>query len=118
MPTATIHIENPPGYAGRHSRCFALSEPYDGANFLVLWIQPPHGNLVGPEVITIPSDATGAPLERSLKRRPGSFVMHDNPFEQLPNGDLMPIPHLIEGGYWWALLQLGVTYIPADWTAS
>lgn len=115
MATATIVIEEPNGYAGRHARCFRLSEPFRGFDYVVVWIQPSHGTLVGPKAVIVPSTETGAPAERSLKEQPGSVTLHDEPFTP---GTLDPIEDKLEGAYWWALLQLGYEYIPAYLAAS
>ncbi len=119
MATATVHLASVGGYAG-YARCFKLSEPYvdSGGSFdyLTLWVQPSFGEVVGPEVVIVPATETGAAAERSLKRRPGSFVLHDEPITRDQFGNATAVVDKIEGAYQWALMNLGYIY-EVDWTA-
>jgi hypothetical protein len=119
MATATVHLASVGGFAGI-ARCFALSEPYVDSggsfNYLTLWVQPSFGKVVGPEVVIIPATETGAAAEPSLKRRPGSFVLHDEPITYDQFGTAKAAVDKIEGAYQWALLQIGYDY-QVDWNA-
>ncbi|WP_029932501.1 hypothetical protein [Nocardia otitidiscaviarum] len=96
MATATVHIEQVGGYAGP-ARCFAIDPPFQGHSYVTAWVQPGFGDIQLPEVALVPATETGAAAENSLKRRPGSFVLHEPP----------DTPERIEGAYWLALLMLG-----------
>lgn len=96
MPTAVVHIAEVGGFAGP-ARCFAVDPPYEGSQYVTVWVQPSFGEFQLPEVAVIPATETGASSEPSLKRRPGSFILHDNP----------DTPERINGAFWMALLMLG-----------
>lgn len=100
MPAATLHIDDLGGYAGP-ARCYKLDTPKtfsDGvvAHYVTVWIQPGYG-WQDPEVSLVPATETGACLTTSVRRRPGSYVLHDDP----------DTPEYVEGAYWLALTQLG-----------
>ncbi|MEU2013124.1 hypothetical protein [Nocardia sp. NPDC019302] len=71
-----MHIDDVGGYAGR-ARCFRVDPPYEGHEFVTICAQPAFGAHQLPEMVTYPATDTGAAAERSLKRRPGSFVIHE-----------------------------------------
>jgi len=75
MATATVHIAEVGGFAGR-ARCFAVDPPYEGHDYVTVWVQPGYGAVTRPEVATVPATETGAAAEMSLMRRPGSYVLH------------------------------------------
>lgn len=75
MPTATVHIAEVGGYAGR-ARCFAVDPPYNGHEYVTVCAQPAFGPHQLPEVTVFPATESGACAETTLKRRPGSFVLH------------------------------------------
>ncbi|MFR9767041.1 hypothetical protein [Nocardia sp. SC052] len=64
---------------------------------MTAWVQPAYGRYQRPEIAVVPADETGASAERTLQRRPGSFVLHDEPDST----------ERIEGAYWMALQMLG-----------
>ncbi|WP_280393365.1 hypothetical protein [Nocardia wallacei] len=76
MPTATVHLAEVDGYAGR-ARCFAIDPPYQGHGYVTVCVEPAFGDVILPEAKVYPATETGACAERSLKRRPGSVVLHD-----------------------------------------
>jgi hypothetical protein len=76
MGTATMHIAEVGGYAGR-ARCFAIDPPYEGHHYATVCVVPALGAVTRPEAMTFPAGETGACAELSLKRRPGSYVLHD-----------------------------------------
>ncbi|WP_280317313.1 hypothetical protein [Nocardia wallacei] len=96
MPTATVHIESVDGFAGP-ARCFRVDPPYQGHDYVTVWAQRAFGIHQGPEVALVPATETGAAAGPTLMRRPGSFVLHDDP----------DTPERIDGAYWLALLMLG-----------
>lgn len=107
VPTATVHLPTVDGYAGP-ARCFAVDPPYLGHSYVTVWAQPSFGPSVGPEACLIPAGETGAAAtlpdgSRSLKRHPGSYVLHDEP----------DTPQRLDGAYAFALLMLGgYTVVP------
>lgn len=104
MPTATVHLDDVGGYAGR-ARCFAISPPYEDHNYVTVWVQPGFGNYMRPEAAAVPATETGAPAEMSLMRRPGSFVLHDE----------VQTDEQFVGACWLALQMLGgYTIAPTD----
>jgi hypothetical protein len=96
MATATVHIESVGGFAGP-ARCFKVDPPFMGSDYVTIWAQTGFGEHTLPEACVVPATETGACAERSLKRRPGSFVLHDDP----------DTPERVDGAYWMALLMLG-----------
>ncbi|MGV9818435.1 hypothetical protein [Nocardia xishanensis] len=96
MATATVHMDAVGGYAGV-ARCFHLDPPFDGHEYVTVSVTPEFGGVVRPEVAVFPAVETGACAELSLMRRPGSFVLHDNP----------DTPERIDGAYWLSLQLLG-----------
>lgn len=76
MATATVHIAEVGGFAGR-ARTYRLSPQYEGYDYVTIWEQPGFGAYQRPEVGVVPATETGAPAEMSMMRRPGSHVLHD-----------------------------------------
>lgn len=76
MATATVHIAEVGGFAGR-ARTFAISPQYEGFGYVTIWAQPGFGSHQRPEVVLVPATESGAPAEMSMMRRPGSHVLHD-----------------------------------------
>lgn len=103
MATATVHIEDVGGFPGP-ARCFKVDPPYQGANFVTVWAQPSFGPHQEPEAGLVPATETGACAELSVKRRAGSFVLHDEPDTQ----------ERINGAYWFALVMAGYTVAEAQ----
>lgn len=105
--TAAVHIPHIEGHPG-FARTFKLSHPLpDGHQFVTIWVQPSFGNAVGPEVVIIPATESGACAEPSIKRRPGSFVMHEEPLAVDATGNGSRVEHVIDGAYRMALMMLG-----------
>lgn len=102
MATATVHIEDVGGFPGP-ARCFKVDPPYQGANFVTVWVQPSFGPHQEPEAGLVPATETGACVELSVKRRAGSFVLHDEPDTQ----------ERIDGAYWFSLVMAGYTVAEA-----
>ncbi|MGV9540942.1 hypothetical protein ACWDSF_06415 [Nocardia beijingensis] len=96
MPTATVHIDDVGGYAGR-ARCFKLDPPYEGHAYATVCVQPSFGPHQLPEVVVYPAGDSGAAAERSLKRRPGSYVLHEP----------ADTDEKFDGACWLSLLMLG-----------
>lgn len=96
MATATVQVAEVGGYSGP-ARCFKVDPPYLGAHYVTVWVQPAFGQHQLAEAAVVPATETGACAEQSLKRRPGSFVLHSNP----------GTAEEIDGAYWLALLMLG-----------
>lgn len=100
MLTATLHLEEVGGFPGP-ARTYKLSEPKDfgttRTDYVTVWFQKGF-KFQDPEVGLVPATETGACAEPSMRRRPGSFVLHDNP----------ETPEQIEGAYLYALWSLGV----------
>ncbi|WP_280471020.1 hypothetical protein [Nocardia cyriacigeorgica] len=95
MATATVHIDDVPGFLGR-ARCYQLDPPpvIEGISspFVTLVLQPRIGRQP-PEVRAYPALSTGASAVPQLVRGPGSYRPHE--------------PVDIEGAFWFALLMLG-----------
>ena len=96
MATATVHIAEVSGYAGR-ARCFALDPPYEGHSYATVYVVPAFGSVTRPEVMTVPATETGACAEPSLMRRPGSYVLHN----------AVETDEQFDGACWFALQMLG-----------
>ncbi|MFC9892099.1 hypothetical protein ACFVMC_00255 [Nocardia sp. NPDC127579] len=96
MAKATIHVADVGGYPGP-ARCFEVDPPYGGARYVTVWVQRSFGQHQLAEACVVPATETGACAEHSLKRRPGSYVLHEEP----------NTPQRIDGAYWLALLMLG-----------
>lgn len=96
MPTATVQVETVGGYPGV-ARCYKVDPPYQGSDYVTAWVQPSFGKHQLPEVGVVPAVESGACAEPSMKRRPGSFVLHDSP----------DTAEKIDGAFWLALLMLG-----------
>lgn len=103
MATATVHIEDVGGFPGP-ARCFKVDPPYHDANYVTVWVQPSFGPHQEPEAGLVPATETGACAELSVKRRAGSFVLHDEPDTQ----------ERIDGAYWFALVMAGYTVAEAQ----
>ena len=106
MATATVHIETVGGFPGP-ARCFKVDPPFAGSDYVTVWAQPRFGQHTEPEAGVIPATETGACAEQSVKRRAGSFVLHDNP----------DTPERFDGACWFALLAAGgyeITEAPAE----
>lgn len=96
MATATVHIAEVGGFAGR-ARTFAIDPPYEGHSYVTVWVQPGFGAHMRPEVAIVPAVETGAPAEMSMMRRPGSYVLHDE----------VQTDEQMTGACWLALQMLG-----------
>ncbi|WP_280319822.1 hypothetical protein [Nocardia wallacei] len=96
MATAEIHIPEIGGFAGR-ARCFKITPPYEGHDYVTVWVQPGFGTVQRPEVAAVPATESGACAESSLMRRPGSYVLHDE----------ASTDDQFAGACWLALLMLG-----------
>lgn len=96
MATASVHIVEVGGFPGP-ARCFKVDPPFDGHDYVTVWVQRSFGPHQLPEAGVVPAHESGACAERSVKRRPGSFTLHDDP----------DTPEKIDGAYWLALLMLG-----------
>ncbi|AHH20872.1 hypothetical protein NONO_c60960 [Nocardia nova SH22a] len=103
MATATVHIDDVQGFPGP-ARCFKVDPPYHGADFVVVWAQPSFGRHQEPEAGLVPATETGACAERSVKKRGGSYVLHDEPDTQ----------ERIDGAHWLALIMAGYTLTEAS----
>ncbi|MBF6411021.1 hypothetical protein [Nocardia farcinica] len=96
MATATVHIPDVGGFPGP-ARCFKVDPPYQGHEYVTVWAQRAFGDLQGPEAGVVVATETGACAEPSVRRRPGSFTLHDDP----------DTPERTEGAFWLALQLLG-----------
>lgn len=76
MSTATVHVHTVPGFPGP-ARCFRLDPPYQGHDYVTVWAQPRFSRYQPPEVLVVPATETGVPVEPSIIRRPGSYVLHE-----------------------------------------
>ncbi|WP_228002127.1 hypothetical protein [Nocardia australiensis] len=104
MATATVQVADVGGYSGP-ARCFKVDPPYEGHDYVTVWVQRSFGPHQMAEAGVVPATETGACAERSLKRRPGSFTLHEDP----------DTPERVDGAYWLALLMLGgYTVQPTD----
>lgn len=103
MATATVHIDEVGGFPGP-ARCFAVDPPYQGADFVTVWVQGSFGPHQEPEAGLVPATETGACADRSVKRRAGSFVLHDEPDTQ----------ERIDGAHWMAIILAGYTLTEAS----
>jgi len=103
MLTASLHIDNVGGYPG-YARTYKLSEAKSFAGisteYVTIWIQKGFA-YQDPEVGLIASTETGASAGTSVRRAPGSFVLHYMP----------ETPEQIEGAFAYALMSLGVTQL-------
>lgn len=96
MATATVHIDDVGGFAGR-ARCYAVDPPYEGHRYITIWVQPGFTGHQRPEAAVVPATETGAAAEMSLMRRPGSYVLHGS----------VDTSEAFDGACWLALLMLG-----------
>jgi hypothetical protein len=108
MATATVHIAEVGGFAGR-ARCFTVSPPYEDHDFVTVWVQQGFGGHMRPEAAVVPATETGAPAEMSMMRRPGSYVLHGE----------VQTDEQMAGACWLALQMLGgYTVEPIDATVA
>jgi hypothetical protein len=98
MATATVHIGEVGGYAGR-ARTFKLDPPYEGHSYVTMWVQPGFGGHMRPEIAVVPATESGAGAEMSLMRRPGSFVLHDPVETDAQMDGACALALLMLGGY-------------------
>lgn len=91
-----MQVESVGGYAGA-ARCFRLVPPFNGHSYVTICVTPSFGPAVGPEVGVFPAEERGACVLPSMKRHPGSFVLHDEPDS----------PEKLDGAYAFALLMIG-----------
>lgn len=104
MATATVHIAEVEGFAGR-ARTFAIDPPFEGHAYVTVWVQPAFGMHMRAEAGIVPATETGAAAEMSLMRRPGSYVLHDE----------VQTDAQMDGACWLALQMLGgYTAAPVD----
>lgn len=96
MATATVQVASVGGYAGA-TRCFKIDPPFRGHEYVSICATTSFGDIVGPKAEVFPADESGACTETSLKSRPGSFNLHDEP----------DTPERLDGAYWMALQLLG-----------
>lgn len=96
MATATVHIDDVGGFAGR-ARCYTVDPPFEGHGYVTIWVQPGFTGHQRPEAVVVPATESGAPAEMSLMRRPGSYVLHDE----------ASTDDQFAGACWLALLMLG-----------
>lgn len=100
MATATLVLDGVSGYPGL-ARVYKVSPPllYDGVEreYVLVWVREPRMHKDA-TVSVIMSTQTGAPIEGSMKTRPGTFVAHGNPFSRA---------EYLEGCFAWALLSAG-----------
>ncbi|MGI5222158.1 hypothetical protein [Nocardia sp. CA-290969] len=100
MATATLVLDEVPGYPGL-ARVYQLDPPllYDGVEreYVLVWVREPAAHMDG-AVSVIMSTRTGAPVEGSMRERPGSFTPHGNPFSR---------PDHLKGCFAWALRGAG-----------
>lgn len=82
MPTAHLHIDNLGGH-GDLARCYKLDGPRTFGRrdheYVVISVRRPWTHIES-EVQLYPSTDTGATAEGSVKKYPGSFVAHGDPF--------------------------------------
>lgn len=96
---AVVHIDNPGGF-DPGARTYKLSPAVvlDGVahDYVTIWIHPalPFQQA---ELYVVPATESGACALRTLKRAPGSQVLHGNPDS----------PEYVDGVHWLALQALG-----------
>lgn len=101
MATATIHIKEVGGYAGANhlTRCYRLDPPWKfdrvDHEYVTVTVTVPQKHTEG-EVTLHAATETGAP-SGSMKRRAGSYVLHEAPIT----------PEYVEGCYALSLGMLG-----------
>jgi hypothetical protein len=93
-------LDQVPGYPGL-ARVYHLAPPllYDGVerDHALVWVREPAAHMDA-AVSVIMTTQTGAPVEGSMRERPGSFTPHGNPFARTDH---------LEGCFAWALAGAG-----------
>jgi len=100
---AQLHLDEVGGFPGP-ARTYKLSEPITlgsvTTEYVTVWYQRGYTHQE-PEIGVVAATETGACIESSVRRRPGSAVLYFTP----------ETPEQIEGAYVYALMPLGVTEI-------
>lgn len=110
-PSATLHADDHGGMPGP-AKIWRLDPPHDFGGYtadyaVVVLVEPqPH---MDAEVLVFGCDETGGSVDptRTLRRKPGSFTLHDYP----------TTPEAVWGAHQWALASLG-GYIVSDGVQS
>lgn len=99
MATAILHRDQVGGHAGP-ARVWRLDPPAQIAGgthpYVCIWVVPSAGHQEA-EVVTVASSESGAAAGGSVRRGPGSFVLHGDPDS----------PEYIDGCHFMALQLLG-----------
>ena len=94
-----MYLESVGGFAGP-ARCYAVDPPYQGHDYVTVWVQPPMGHQLA-EVCAVPAHESGAATGQSLMRRPGSTPLHEDyvPGDEVYEDGVRALALMLLGGY-------------------